>query len=1742
MKKTLSAIIICCLSSLILQADPPAIAIAGDLLVDINASDLSSVGSGNQVNLWHNNGTTPDFESVNGTGGPTFQIRDGVPLVRFNNTATHTMTNGPMGSVPATILGSDDWTLEAWVYRENNDGGKTLFAWTPRDSLTDNYGTVMELRYFDADNFVEHYGADHNVSWGGTRTSTRPGPDYNQWHHLVVTRDEYGLTRLYCDGRMVSEGLRAHTNLKDDGVLTIGGVFSRGSQSWINTFKGDISQIRVHSAALTPAEVLNNYYIDNTRYNRANVHDALWQDSWYNGVQLSAERGLIIDSSTTPLIINSSLELPYLRPDRGALTISDGALLSLEQMTDLHFGFQAGSNFDFTIIDGTFHTDIFQSSYTGNYMNFGYGNGATAIATIGDGLNRALLDHGGSISIGNRDSSGEMLVKAGSAVHAGSWVRVGDRGGIGVLEIEPQASVTCTTAIMGANAGQGYAYVAGTFQTINNRLYLGESVDGYGELHILAGGLVSTSELRPYNEDGTGLLNFDGGTLRSEPNTSYNFISGTQMAITMTANGANFDVPTEREVVVAVPISDNSESGGGNIVKTGIGTLILNGALNFTGDIIVSEGAVVLGANALATGYNNTILLENNAHIGLDSTGGVNTLLSLLDTSSVGVIRVYGNNASEDIDLSNYPGITLQPRGTHTHTGTITPYNNHYLFAPAGIFTFNQVISDLPGLPATITMAGTSQDAALVLGGNNTITGNITVESGTLDIAHANAAGTSASQNILLKQGTVLKLSTPLPANYLETFVSDNSDPQQIILTGNNAGYNLDLTRFPNCFVGTAQTELIYSGNITPANNDYLLGGGKTPYISTPNTGLQIRNLSDGAGSVARRAVIGRSGMVSLYEGNTYSGGTIVTNNGILFINSDGLGVVPSTLDPTNLILDGGILRLGNANFTLPANRGIYIGSQGATLHPWGSYTSTLLGPLSGSGSILINDGGFITLGSSANTYNGSISRTSGSGSFTIGTGDAFSWASTGGITNAGITTLNNNFDVTFTDTIHGNGGITKLGTGKLTLIGEHFSRGPVKIDSGAIELTGNAAFNSASYIQNNAALVFNNNTPVNAPRNLYGKGNVTLASDATLNLQRFSNFPLSNFTVGDNATLIAQAPSSLGTNTITLNNGNLVLHSPSAAFDLTGFTGYWHLNRNKSDGNGCRLFDVGEDRRLYLTPNLGDIAVSAYYSLKVSHGFGWEVEFDYLVGDRQSNPADGFAFLLHNDSRGPTALGSSGGSIGAAGITPSAGIFVNIYNNDTVGWFINGAKVDAVERVFDTTHGIQDGNVHFKIEYKDHLLTLVMTKDSKTHTMTRPIDLVQALGGDSSYIGFAAGTGGATAEQIIANFRFTNSTSNQPTDFMPLNDAGWKTNGVAIFITEDDSEILSVTPNEGGKSSSTWHRQKVNFTQPFTITMRYWITEKSGDPADGIAFVFQNVNIDQLGTGGGGLGALGISKLLGWGLDIYKSNEAFVWYQDGARLDGYRFETLRPNNVYPENGTPVDVTITYDLDRMHIAMTQDSNTASATSPAFDPIEIFGSLEAWFGITGGTGGETAAQFVSNPTLTYDYLGQGAAGYITPLKVAGNSNLLLNMGYTSHLSIGDITLAPNASLQVAPSPSTLTDFAYAVHAGKITVPAEGASISIANNGTGMGFFFLGSVIDFDTTGTLTLAGYLDADDKVSLKVSEKFNGSRALLDMTNASGLSLADFELDSPMGGARLKLANGILYAVNSDGTVMLLR
>jgi hypothetical protein len=227
------------------NARQTGIVVAGTLFVDLRAVDTSAGAS-----TWANRAGTGDFFAV---GTPTY-VADvagsGIAGVQFNPVTPATDAYlGP--NTTSDLDGSSDCSIEVWAYNPAIAAEETLVSWSHRggpegSNMSFNYGADASY------GAVGHWGSP-DLGWSGA-------PAAGQWHYLVYTFDGVNTDKVYADGLLKNSETVTLSVYPDFPIRiasqanTAGDDFDLGQ-----ALSGYIAMVRVHTAALSAADVANNF-------------------------------------------------------------------------------------------------------------------------------------------------------------------------------------------------------------------------------------------------------------------------------------------------------------------------------------------------------------------------------------------------------------------------------------------------------------------------------------------------------------------------------------------------------------------------------------------------------------------------------------------------------------------------------------------------------------------------------------------------------------------------------------------------------------------------------------------------------------------------------------------------------------------------------------------------------------------------------------------------------------------------------------------------------------------------------------------------------------------------------------------------------------------------------------------------------------------------------------------------------------------------------------------------------------------------------------------------------------------------------------------------------------------------------------------------------------------------------------------------------------------------------------------
>ena len=572
---------------------------------------------------------------------------------------------------------------------------------------------------------------------------------------------------------------------------------------------------------------------------------------------------------------------------------------------------------------------------------------------------------------------------------------------------------------------------------------------------------------------------------------------------------------------VSVGVLEFGQSGSGNSTITAI--YELTGGRLEVGDIQVG------GGNFTNTS-NRTLLMSGNAT--LTNVSGSNLTITGASNSASGLMKI--NISGNATLLASNGDIVLGSNSSLTGSGSLTKNGSGDLIL-SGTSSFTGTTNINQGA----VVLGANQNLGAIAGSGNLSLGTYTLT--TNASSSTTFSGAISGSGGLTKNGTgTLTLTGEL------SYTGNTSINTGTVVIGS-----------PSQLGGGS-----YSGNI--ANSGTLI------YSGTSNQTLS--GIISGAGVLTHNA----SSRLTLTGNNSYSGNTAITN-GTLEITTNG--------------------RLGGGNYSGNiTNSGQFVLGSNSN--------QTLSGQISGNGAITKNGTGTLTLNGS-NNYSGNTTINAG----TVVIGNSTGLGASGNITfgggtlqyGSGITTdistriknsgsailiHTNNNDITFAGTLDSSnsGGLTKNGTGTLTLAGNSNYSGNTTINTGTVlighangagtgrivqtdissllkfdtigtitnnmsvynVLASQSATLSGAITVNNATWDVENGATITITGNVSGSGGVTKNGNGTLLLSGNNTYAAA--TTINAGTLNASSANALGlNNTVQVNGGTLLVSADNA-------------------------------------------------------------------------------------------------------------------------------------------------------------------------------------------------------------------------------------------------------------------------------------------------------------------------------------------------------------------------------------------------------------------------------------------------------------------------------------------------------------------------------------------------------------------------------------------------------------------
>ena len=208
----------------------------------------------------------------------------------------------------------------------------------------------------------------------------------------------------------------------------------------------------------------------------------------------------------------------------------------------------------------------------------------------------------------------------------------------------------------------------------------------------------------------------------------------------------------------------------------------------------------------------------------------------------------------------------------------------------------------------------------------------------------------------------------------------------------------------------------------------------------------------------------------------------------------------------------------------------------------------------------------------------------------------------------------------------------------------------------------------------------------------------------------------------------------------------------------------------------------------------------------------------------------------------------------------------------------------------------------------------------------------------------------------------------------LPSNSAGG-------IVSSMSNNILEITSGEyGNESTAAWYNTTQDIGGPWTAMFTY--QNVNGNGADGITFTVQDDSrgTAALGDGGNDLGyannnngtPASVSPSVAYAMEIYNNADEGGFGLNGS-INGL-YNTTQPytsiSPINPDLTDPINFTISYSGSSTHtlsvtLSQPENNNASYTTSETVDIPTVLGTSLGYIGFTGGTGGATTTQDITN---------------------------------------------------------------------------------------------------------------------------------------------------------------------------------
>jgi len=1012
---------------------------------------------------WTFNGQNANDSSGNGWNGT------GVNSPTYSTTDTHTGTGASLqltsassqlvyvdtgGSGNQTVFdGGTAMTISAWVK------GWPSAGWNPFVSKFGENSQGWQMRRIGSGNTNRLCWTTRGPTNGDMASSTTVVSD-GAWHMVTMTYDAAGGAnnkKIYVDGTLDSQAtatgnIGASLAMMAFGARASGDAYS--TTAWGGYFNGKLDDIYFYNRALSATEIAalqtaNNAnttitFVPATGFLPAATDLGIASGSTLDLNGVSQQVASLADySGGGGSVINSSGSTPV------TLTVSTAGVASFSGVIGT-----GGGTINLTMSGAGTQVLAGANTYTGTTTVSGGELQLSGSGTLGAGSGTLTVNTGGTLDLNNTSQN------VGNLTGTGGTIVNNHSGGAG----------TVTLTIGNGNTGGGsYAGIIAD----NN-----DAGTGTIALTKTGSGTIALTGANTY----TGVTAINAGTL----------------SINAVAAGVGAQ-PLGKNTAVTLGVA--ATSSGTLLYTGGAGTLDKNiTALGNGSDTIQNSGSGLLTLSGTLTKNGTTLTLRGGTN-GISVGGQIVGALPNSDlVISGGTTTVTNTNTYNGATWINVGG-TLQIGGGST-TGQI-PIGS--AITDNGTLTFNRIDTVTQGTDfSTAGISGTGNliqagSGTLVLNANNTFSGGVALNAGTLTASNAGALGTGT---LTINAGTLdssvasLVISAkPVTINADFAFTGTNSLSlgTGAYSLGTAAGTTRTITANANTLaLGGVISNGTTANSLTKAGGGTLLLSGANLYTgaTTVNDGILQAGSATAFGPAANASLVfgaSSTGTVQLYGNNiTVIGLNTNATVGTPYVESGSGAAGTDTLTVNNAAANtfAGVLRDGSTRLL--------------ALTKSGFGTLTLSGANTYTGGTNVSGGTLLWSGANNLPATGTL-QVNGGGNFSLADGTAQS-TSTAALSLAANSALNFDWIGSATDTLVSTAAATTVAgtvqvrinpttpsnaSGPYTLI----SSSGGGLNSASYCLANNTNF-TATLSQSNTAVTINNYAAVAALTNAYWLGN----------------------------------------------------------------------------------------------------------------------------------------------------------------------------------------------------------------------------------------------------------------------------------------------------------------------------------------------------------------------------------------------------------------------------------------------------------------------------------------------------------------------------------------------------------------------------------------------------------------------------------------------------------------------------